>query len=139
MTEALKSWESAEQDLAVTEILGSLTLDVLSPEETVNQSSALEDVLAAHVNKEEEPGGFFEELVELFPGQAPAVSELKREHVTLLEKARALSFAVSASLEALKRCRDLRDEFAESLSAHQQAELTILQTAVLQDTGGGGD
>jgi hypothetical protein len=132
MSDKLEAWKDQEGELKASTRLRAVDLG----REGAADAEALRADLEKHVREEEQPDGFFEELVKLNPANASHVEELRAEHAGLLADLGQLTAALKEGADAEELTRR-RDDLVQRLRAHRQAEQKILQDTYLRDEGGG--
>lgn len=129
----LKQWEDMEREWTVPALLDALEAEgPLSLQERLKE---LLPILQRHFELEEEPGGFFDELIELDPGTAQRVVDLRDDHVHIVEMLEALIDPIEHDGHPPEKLRESRALLATKIRAHQRVEFALLQEAVLRDTG----
>lgn len=93
-------------------------------------------VLEEHFAEEEGPGGFYDAIRSEAPRFAGKVNELTREHGEVLASVRELIALAARYSTARDEALAARDALVETLRAHNQAEIHLLQEAYQVDLGG---
>ncbi len=99
----------------------------------VQRLLALRDELAEHF-RQEEIGGYLEEIIARAPTLSAAVRLVERQHVQMLQElGRVIHGTQRADPLALARLKEQFDRFAMRLAAHEQMEDRLLQQAFQVD------
>ena len=131
---AKESWSQVEGHQQLPELLRQLEA-VTDLDAAKAKLVELRDVLEPHFALEERPGGFFDELRDVQPGNVPRIKELTEEHGVILGQTDALLEELGGSSfdlavpEIAKLCAAIR--------AHDEVEHKLFLDSYLVDHGGG--